>query len=113
MHEISLGRSVIRIVEEEAVKQAFSKVVVLRLEVGALSPVEPEALAFCFEAVAKGSPAEGARLDIIRTPGLAWCKTCATTVPLKARYDPCPHCGGHQLRIEAGAELRIKDMEVE
>jgi len=113
MHEMSLTLSMIQIVEQEAAKQAFSRVKVMRLEIGELSHVEPECMAFCFEAVAKGTAAEGSELEIIRTPGEAWCLTCDMTIALAARYDPCPQCGGHKLQISGGEELRIKDMEVE
>ena len=37
---------------------------------GALAHVEPDALAFCFDAVTRGSVAEGARLEISRTAGV-------------------------------------------
>ncbi len=41
----------------------------MTLEVGAQACVAPDALAFCFAAVAEGTPAEGARLDIRRRDG--------------------------------------------
>ena len=40
------------------------------------SHVEPEALRFCFDAVTRGGLADGARLEIVTTPGLAWCMPC-------------------------------------
>jgi hydrogenase nickel incorporation protein HypA/HybF len=43
------------------------------LEIGRLSSVEPEALAFCFDLV-MGRIAEGARLQIDALPGSGWCR---------------------------------------
>jgi hydrogenase nickel incorporation protein HypA/HybF len=68
---------------------------------------------FCFDAVTRGSVAEGAALVIIETPGSAWCMQCARTVPMAERYCACPQCGGYQLQVNGGTELRIKELEVE
>ena len=68
---------------------------------------------FCFSAVTHDSIAAGAALEIVRVPGAAWCMACAITVPLAQRYEPCPDCGGHQLQVTAGDELRVKELEVD
>ncbi len=113
MHEMSLTESVVRILEQEAARQGFSRVRRVWLEIGALSHVAPEAIAFCFQAAARDSVADGARLDILRVEGAAWCPTCARDVEIAQRFDPCPGCGGHDLHITAGEELRVKEVEVE
>ena len=113
MHELSLTEGVLRIVEREAAAQSFSRVLAVRLEIGKLSHVEPEAMRFCFEAVTRGSLAEGAQLEIIRVPGLAWCMACAKQIAINQRYEPCPDCGGHQLELLEGEEMRVKELEVE
>jgi hydrogenase nickel incorporation protein HypA/HybF len=71
MHEMALCESVLKILEEEAAKQRFDRVESVRLEVGRLSHVEPEAMRFCFEAVTRGTLADGARLEILRPAGEA------------------------------------------
>lgn len=113
MHEIALCQSVIDSIEEAAKQHAFSRVRRVRLEIGALSHVEPEALRFGFEAVSRYTRADGAHLEIIGVPGMAWCMYCAKTVAITQRYDPCPDCGSYQLRITAGADMRLKELEVD
>lgn len=112
MHEMALCEGVIDIIEAEALRQPFSKVMTVWLEIGALSQVEPDALRFCFDVVAAHSVAAEARLEIINSPGAAWCMTCIKTVAVERRYDPCPCCGGYQLQITAGEEMRVKELEV-
>ena len=73
MHEMALTQSLVELIEDEGRKQGFSRVRVVRLEIGALGSVEPEAMRFCFEAVARGAIVEGARLDIDVVPGEGWC----------------------------------------
>ena len=113
MHEMSLCESIVQIIEENARAQGFSAVKAVWLEIGELSGVEIEALRFGFDAVSQGSMAEGARLEIIELPGLAWCMQCQKSVPAHRRFDPCPECGGFQLQVTGGDEMRIKELEVE
>ena len=113
MHEMSLCEGIMRIIEDEARNKAFAKVKTVRLEIGALSHVEPEALKFCFDAVALHGLAAGAALEIVATPGTAWCLTCSKSVAISQRYDPCPQCGGYQLQVTGGEEMRITELEVE
>lgn len=112
MHEISLCESVLRVIEDQAAAQDYHKVETVRLEIGMLAGVEIDALRFGFDVVMKGSIAEDARLEIITIQGRAWCPHCVKNVAVQRRYDACPDCGGHQLRINGGDELRIKDLEV-
>ena len=110
MHEMSIAESVLGIVEESAHREGFGRVKEVRLEIGRLAAVEVEALRFCFDAVVRGSVAEGARLAIDETPGTTWCFGCSATVPLEARGDACPRCGGGRLQVNGGTEMRVKDL---
>ena len=69
------------------------------LEIGALSHVEEQALRFCFDAVTRGTVADGARLDVRATAGRAWCMPCGESVALARLGDACPQCGSHQLQV--------------
>ena len=113
MHELSLCENIVQIIEEQAKIQGYSRVKTVWLEVGGLAGVETEALRFGFDVVTKNSVAEGALLEILTAPGLAWCMHCAETVAIEHRYDECPSCGGYQLQVSGGDELRIKELEVE
>lgn len=111
MHELALCESVLDIVCRHAATHGVTRITVVRLELGALSCVDPDAIEFCFAAVADGTIAEGARIDIERVAGEAWCLDCGAMVTLIERYDPCPRCGGHHLRIAQGDEMRVKELE--
>jgi hydrogenase nickel insertion protein HypA len=77
MHEMSLCESILQICEDEARRQGFKRVTRVRLEIGRLSGAEPEAMRFSFDAVTRGSLAEGAVLEIIDMPGtvVQWTET--------------------------------------
>ena len=112
MHEMSLAEGVLQLIEDAARRDRFSKVSTVWLEIGQLSGVEPEALAFCFDAVTRNTAAEGARLEIITLPGQGWCEACALTVPMAEVFDACPSCGGYSLQVTGGTEMRVKELEV-
>jgi len=109
---MSLAESIRGIIEDQARSQGFTTVRKVRLEIGRFAGVEKPALAFCFDAVMRGSPAEGAALEMIDLPGRAMCYDCMKEVEFEGRLDPCPLCGGTMLMPVAGDEMRIKDMEV-
>jgi len=113
MHEMSLAESVLQIIEESACTQNFQRVHTVVLEIGVLAAVEPDAMRFCFDAVTRGSIAEGARLEILNKPGEGWCADCGKTVPLCEQFGLCPECGGAHIEITGGNEMRVKDLEVE
>ncbi|MDR3376495.1 MAG: hydrogenase maturation nickel metallochaperone HypA [Ancalomicrobiaceae bacterium] len=113
MHEMSLCQGIIGIVEDAAEQQSFARVKSVTLELGRLGHVLPEAMLFCFDAVSRGTLADGAELVIRRTEGGAWCFDCEASVPLDDRLSPCPKCGGGRLQVTSGEELRVLDIEVE
>lgn len=112
MHEMSLAEGIRSIVQDQARAHGFARVTVLRLEIGRFAGVEKPALEFAFDVVMRGSPAEGARLEMIDLPGHALCYDCSKTVDIEHRLAPCPLCGGGKLIPQGGDEMRIKDMEV-
>ena len=112
MHEMALAESVLQIVEAQAREAGADKVVVVWLEIGKLSHVEPDAMRFCFDAVTAGSMVAGARLEIDRAPGRAWCHDCGQEIEIPALGSACPGCGGYKLQVTGGSEMRVKEMEV-
>ena len=74
MHEMALTQSVVEAVCEHAEGRRVCSV---KIEVGALCAVVPEAMTFCFDLVTEGTVAAGARLDIDMRPGSAHCRCCA------------------------------------
>lgn len=112
MHELALCQSVVRVLHEQSRIHDFQRVTAVRLEIGALSCVSADAIEFCFDAVVRGTLAEGAHLELVRVPGRAWCLACGAIVHLLERHQPCPRCGSPRLRVAQGDEMRIKDLEV-
>ena len=112
MHELSLAGGILQVVEDAAAREAFARVLQLRLEVGKLAGVELQALRFALEAIAPGTLLAGAEVLTDEPPGRAWCMGCSTAVEIGQRGDACPACGGHWLTPQGGDELSVVDMQV-
>lgn len=113
MHEMSLAEGVLQLIEDAAEREGFSRVRTVWIEIGGLSGVEPEALAFCFDAVSRGSLVEGATLEIVHVPGTGRCLECGKDTELSAVYDACMHCGAVPVTVTGGTEMRVKELEVD
>lgn len=109
MHELGITRSVVAITAEHA---KGAKVTRVTLEIGKLAAIVPDAVRFCFDLCAQGTVVEGARLDIVEIPGRASCRSCGNEMALERPYGRCA-CGSCDLKLIAGEELKIREMEVD
>src|SRR6476620_10008825 len=112
MHELSIVRSIVSIVENEAAKAKAVLVEEIELEIGCLATVEIDALKFAWEYGVKETLLEGSLMRIQNIEGKARCNRCGTVFFVRELYDPCPNCNGHSLMILQGQELRIKSLIV-
>ena len=110
MHELGITRNIVAIVSERAQGQ---KVLRVTLEVGRLSGMFAQAITFCFDICSKGTPLEGASLRIVDVEGRGHCSACGAEPVMAVPLGRCPVCREPTLRIVAGTELKIKDMEIE
>jgi hydrogenase nickel incorporation protein HypA/HybF len=113
MHEMSLCEGVLDVIVTQSKEQGFNKVLRVFLEIGDLAGVEIASLKFCFDVVMRGSIAKDAELVIIKKQGVAWCFRCAKSIKVAKKFAKCPLCGSYQLQIQAGDEMRVKQLEVE
>ncbi len=108
VHELAITESVIEAITDRV---RDTKVTRVLLEIGKLSGVVPDAVRFCFDIAAHGTPLVGAVLDIIETPGRARCRECGARIEVDGPIALC-HCGSANLEFSGGTELRIKEVEV-
>jgi hydrogenase nickel incorporation protein HypA/HybF len=97
----------------KAKSTGFSGSIQVRLRIGKLSTVVPEALSFSFEVIAQGSLAEGAELATEVVPVTAHCKDCGVDFEMESHFFLCPQCGRAVLALVSGKELEIVDIEGE
>jgi hydrogenase nickel incorporation protein HypA/HybF len=108
MHELAITQS---IVETIADRVKDGRVTVVRLEIGALAGVVPDSVSFCFDLVAEGTNVAGADLEITRPKGVSRCRDCGNEFEHDDPIAACG-CGGVDLDVLSGRQLRIVSVEV-
>ena len=84
----------------------------LTCSLGLLSCVEPQTLTACFELLAEGTPAEGARLLLETEPLACCCEDCGAAFELRKRRFVCPACGSDALRFHGGHGMTMTGLDV-
>ncbi len=108
MHELSIAESVVEAVLE---RTADRHVTTVRLQVGRLCGVVPDALMFCFDLATLGTALEGALLQIDSPIGRARCRDCNSDFALDDLILLCD-CGSADVEVTAGRELQVMSVEV-
>lgn len=108
MHELAIAESVVETILDRTEQR---RVTVVRLAVGTLSGVVPDALEFCFEVATAGTPLEGAALEIVELSGQAHCRACDRAFDVDDLVLLCS-CGSADVEVVAGRELSVTSVEV-
>ena len=109
-----MAHSLVRIVLEALGPDENQRVIAVRLKVGELAGVVPDALLFCYDVAVRGTRLEGSRLEMTSLPIVVHCPCCARDVPLATAWDfRCPTCGTPTTRIVQGNELEVDAVELE
>jgi hydrogenase nickel incorporation protein HypA/HybF len=113
MHEMSIAQSLVDVIREEMDKADARRLRTVRLQIGQMSAIVPDALSFGFEVITAGTDMEGARLvmDIIPLRGV--CMDCEKEFGIKDYAFVCPHCGSTAIDTIAGQDLSIVEIEVD
>ena len=113
MHEFAIAQSLLEIIEQGALPYGGAKVTGVKLLIGKLSGVLPDALKFAFEAISVGGIAEGASLEIEEVPLRIRCHQCGDVFLVDDPFLTCPNCEGTDVEMITGRELEIRGIEIE
>ncbi|HEX5385676.1 MAG TPA: hydrogenase maturation nickel metallochaperone HypA [Gemmatimonadales bacterium] len=113
MHELSIAMSLVDAACEERRRLGAVRVQALRVRLGALSGVVPDALLFAFDLAVSDSEIAGARLEIEEVPVVIHCGTCGEERPLAGiQHFRCPVCNTPAVEVRSGRELQLVALEV-
>jgi hydrogenase nickel incorporation protein HypA/HybF len=112
MHEASLIEAVLERAEQEAGRAGATRIDRIRLRVGILSGVVPEALRFAFDALRQGTMAADATLEIDVIPARFGCLDCHAVSEHDTYEFVCPACGGTLIIEGGGHQLELAQLEV-
>jgi hydrogenase nickel incorporation protein HypA/HybF len=110
MHELAIAGSIAAIAERHAAGRRVTRV---EVHVGYLRQVVPSALEFAFELVVRDTVLEGAELMLVEVPAAGRCRACGAEGRLDGFPFTCRACGGWDVAVTAGEELRIESLDLE
>ena len=112
MHEVGIIQETLNLALAQAVKSGARQIHRIRMRVGAMSGVVPEALEFAFEVVRQGTMAAGARLEVDRVPASCWCAGCQIEFESPDLLFECPQCRQMGSELRKGREIELASMEI-
>lgn len=112
MHEVGIMDSTLQMAVDAAGKQGAKQIHELRMRIGEMSGVVPDALEFAFTVLTEGTIAEGAKLEIETVSPAARCAQCDVEYPVGPADYACPRCGLRSARLVRGKEIELVSMEV-
>ena len=112
MHELSVAHAVVSTVVA-ALPTPDTRVLQVRLRIGELSGLVPQALEFAYDVAAQGTPLADAALVIERSPIVIACPACGPQVLASARDFHCPACGELCGDVIGGKELEVLDVTLD
>ena len=113
MHEMSIAQSILDIVDEYMSNENGGRLLEVVVEIGELTAVVPDSLAFCYEALVEDSPYRDSKIRINVIPLSGTCSDCGKSFKIEKFEFLCPVCQSSGISVEGGQELRISHLEVE
>ncbi|MFZ5651850.1 MAG: hydrogenase maturation nickel metallochaperone HypA [Bacillota bacterium] len=111
MHELSLIREVMGILEKSARENGIGSIEKVRLVVGKLVAALPGSMEFCFYALAKDPLFVDARLEIEETDIRGRCQSCGKEFLIAGLQFHCSCCGSPAVEVIAGDEFYVDYFE--
>ena len=111
MHEIGMLHQTAKIADEYAVRNGFSEVGTIFIDVGELSGALPDVFTEYFNYVAKGYPRlKNTRLEIRTIAGEGLCSECKCLYNIMRCEGICPRCSSRNKKILGGQEVRLRSI---
>jgi len=114
MHELGITHEILEIVLRYARRHRVTQVSKVLLEIGELSDLEQEWIQHYFDAISRGSVAEGAIIEVKKLPCRFFCRQCGNEFVTTLTNDEplvCYGCGSEAVEMISGSEYTVKSME--
>lgn len=130
MHELSIARRIVEVIEDEAEKNGIARVSRAKIKIGKMAASQREQLEFCLSSYEKNAALEGMKFEIEETPVSISCNACGRIfgdgrfddeeyahhiAHAPALYIPpgCPACQSQDVSIISGREMELGSIEGE
>jgi hydrogenase nickel incorporation protein HypA/HybF len=120
MHEFSIANEIVKNILEAAEKNRGKRVLSIQLEIGELTLLNGEQVAFWVHELFKGSVAESAEVKIKTIKARIHCKACGYKGGIKSDQEDsfqhltpqtCPQCNSFEIKVEKGRECILRRIQ--
>lgn len=112
MHELSIARSILRIVQDRVSDSEHGAVRQVRIRLGECAGVSFDSLQFCYHALIQDSGLSNSSLCIDRIPFVIKCSACGATSACPDGTTRCPRCSSPETAVVSGQELGVAAIEL-
>ena len=105
MHEMSYCESIVAAVERRAGDRPVERI---RVRIGTIHRIVPDAFQQSFELAAAGGPAAGAVTEVITLPVSGVCRSCRAEFSSDDPAPACPTCGALDVAVSGGHEVILE-----
>lgn len=110
MHELALCQAIAAVVRPHVDGRHVD---VVRVRVGALRQVVPDALAFCWTVVRDFENMRDAELEVEVVAAVLDCRSCGRNSTICSRWSLlCPQCNSADVEVVGGDELLVMSLDV-
>lgn len=113
MHEFGIAQQMVSVALEQAQKNHAQRVTRLQIEMSRAADENQDSLLFYLDELTRGTPAEGAALEIKQVSGKAHCLSCGCAFESDEIPTPCPRCHSTRVVQQPVAEFKIVSIEIE
>lgn len=113
MHEYPITQQIVKLAVERAMECRAVRIIKIGLVVGEMTGFVGDSIKMYFDAIAKGTLAEGADIDIRYVRPKLKCTRCGEYFERQKYSFQCPCCEGQGAPTEIGKEFYIEEIEIE
>jgi hydrogenase nickel incorporation protein HypA/HybF len=115
MHELTIAKNIISIVENELKTRNYQKnVKKVVFSAGKMNAIIPESLKFGFDVLKKNSPfLTQSELEITEIPIKIKCNNCDREMDISEPMFICDKCGSIDIEILSGKDMFVESIELE
>ena len=113
MHELGIAQEMLNVALDFAKQNNAKQITLFSIEISDGGHESEDALRQHLESLARGTIAEGARLEFTHVPQHFQCMHCGNEFTPSYFGEACPQCGSARVLPEMHSELRLTSIDIE
>ena len=113
MHELGIAQGMLKVALDYAAKNNAARITAFNVEMSAAADESEDSLRFHLDNLARGTAAEGARVEIVRVPLQFKCLDCTNEFALASPAVVCPRCSSQRAQPLVRDEFKLTSIEVD